>query len=538
MPQACQVDGYPCHDSSFGFGNLLDIPGMVEDAVTRFLGTLVEQVMKPVREMLADTLLATPDVTTNGDVKRLWTAMLGITAGIYGLFVTAGGITVMGYETVQTRYALKEIAPRLLFGVVGAATSLTVMGKAIGLSNAVAHAVMATDMSDAAQGAIKRALPLPITPSSDLFFVMLGLVAGALVLATLIGFVIRVTLMALLAVCAPLALACHAHPLTDPIARLWWRGLTGCLAIQIAQSMTFVLSLKLFFAPGATALGLPAPGGLGTTLAGLSLFWVLFKIPGWALQVVLRGSPVQSPRASAPLRMLKHLAMYQLMGRPYVHGPRRPGGQAGGFGWGGGGPRGPGGRSPSGAGGFGGPPATGRPGRTGGSVPRMRTSSNPRRGGSADPSSQTAPGPRTGTTARARMAVSSRPAPAGGSTPRSRPGTSGPVQPTRGPRTPQRARTQRSPGTARGPAPARRGGPAPTQASSGPPRSPQPASAPAQTRAAAAQGAPTRASAVQPATSPRGRQMALPIPAERVRKRPPRPMQLRLPLEPPRSNSR
>lgn len=227
MPPACKAYGYSCEDDSFSLGGLLDIPGMVEDAITGFLGSLVEQVMKPVREMLADTLLATPDVTSQGDVKQLWTTMLGITGGLYVLFVTAGGITVMGYEAVQARYALKQIAPRLLMGMVAAATSLTVMGKAIGLSNAVAHAIMATDMSDAAQGAIKRALPLPTNPSSELLLVILGLVAGVLVLATLIGFLVRVAVMALLAVCAPLALACHAHPLADPIARMWWRGAGG-----------------------------------------------------------------------------------------------------------------------------------------------------------------------------------------------------------------------------------------------------------------------------------------------------------------------
>ncbi|MGH1555525.1 hypothetical protein ACRAWF_38065 [Streptomyces sp. L7] len=74
---------------------------MIVNAITSFLGLLIEQIMKPIREFLADTLLATPDVTQHADIKRLWTSTLGITAGIYVLFVTAGGITVMGYETVR-----------------------------------------------------------------------------------------------------------------------------------------------------------------------------------------------------------------------------------------------------------------------------------------------------------------------------------------------------------------------------------------------------------------------------------------------------
>lgn len=446
MPPACKAYGYSCEDDSFSLGGLLDIPGMVEDAITGFLGSLVEQVMKPVREMLADTLLATPDVTSQGDVKQLWTTMLGITGGLYVLFVTAGGITVMGYETVQARYTLKQIAPRLLMGMVAAATSLTVMGKAIGLSNAVAHAIMATDMSDAAQGAIKRALPLPTNPSSELLLVILGLVAGVLVLATLIGFLVRVAVMALLAVCAPLALACHAHPLADPIARMWWRGLAGCLAIQVTQSMTFILSLRLFFAPGATSLGLPTLDGLDTTLAGLALFWVLFKIPGWTLQVVLRGSPVQPPRAPAPVHMPKHLAMYQLLG-PYVYGrrpPGRPGRPTGGLGRGGGGPRGPGGRPPGGGGRPGGPPSAGGPGRGAGSRPRGR-GPGPRKGAATPPPrpAPASPGPPA---AGARPPVTSTAAPAEASSSALRPAAVVRVRPAGGPGSPHSARTRRGPG--------------------------------------------------------------------------------------------
>ncbi|WP_280922833.1 hypothetical protein, partial [Streptomyces sp. MZ04] len=350
------------------FGNLLDIPGMVINAITAFLGMLIEQAMKPLRELLADTLLATPDVTKHADIKHLWADAMAITIGIYVLFVTGGGLTVMGYETVQTSYALKQIAPRLVVGIIAAGTSLTVMGKAISLANALAHAIMGTDLSDAGQGLVERALPFALFGPTGIaiYLLLLAVVELVLVIAVLVGFIVRVALMALLAVSAPLALSCHAHPLTDPLARLWWRGLAGCLVIQVAQSIIFILALKLFFAPGATALGIPKADQLGTLLAGLALFWVLFKIPGWTLQVVLRGSPIQQPHAPAPVRMLRHLAMYQLMGR-YLPGgarrPRRAGIRPGGGG--GGGPLRGGGPRPGG-GGAGGRPGGGRPRGPGG----------------------------------------------------------------------------------------------------------------------------------------------------------------------------
>ncbi|MFF4960941.1 hypothetical protein ACFY2Z_28530 [Streptomyces sp. NPDC001222] len=527
---------------------------MIVNAITSFLGMLIEQIMKPVREFLADTLLATPDVTQHADIKRLWTAMLGITGGVYVLFVTAGGITVMGYETVQTRYALKQITPRLLLGMIAAATSLTVMGKAISLSNALTHAIMATDLSDAGQGMVERVLPFALFGAAGLklYVLLLAMVMIALVVAVLIGFLVRVAVMALLAVAAPLMLACHAHPLTDPVARLWWRALAGCLVIQVAQSMTFVLALKLFFAPGATTLGIPKSDQLGTVLAGVALFWVLFKIPGWTLQVVLRGTPVHHPHAPAGVRMLKHLALYRLMDHylPGVGLLRRPGrgGGAGGLGPRRGGPGGGGGRPGGGRGGGGRQPGPGS-GRGGGLrgqgsgwLARSRAGVNsPSQAGSA---AQPAPiGPATRRRRRAGTLSSANTAPGTAGAPQT-PGTP-PARPAVRRRSPIAAspvRTPRGPHAVVHPARARRIRQLtlPITAQRTPARPPQPTQMWLPIRAErAAPGPPpvARALTTPPApTAPglRARQLALPVPAPRVRARPPRPMQLRLPLEPPR----
>ncbi|MFF5010586.1 hypothetical protein ACFY3G_48305 [Streptomyces phaeochromogenes] len=536
-PPACEATGTECDQgTAWGF---LDIPSMIVNAVTSFLGMLIEQIMKPVREFLADTLLATPDVTQHADIKRLWTAMLGLTAGIYVLFVTAGGITVMGYETVQTRYALKQIAPRLLLGMVAAATSLTVMGKAIGMSNALAHAIMATDMTDAGQGMVERVLPFALfgAPGLTLYLLILAVVMIALVLAVLIGFLVRVAVMALLAVAAPLALACHGHPLTDPLARLWWRALAGCLAIQIAQSMTFILALKLFFAPGATTLGIPKSDQLGTMLAGLALFWVLFKIPGWTLQVILRGTPIQNPHAPTGVRVLKHLAMYRLMDHylPGLSQLRRPGRGSGGRGGGGrpgSGGRGGGGRPRPGPGpGPGRGPGGGVPGRGRGWFARGRAALG--RPGHPGPAGR--PGPAGPVTRRRRRAG----AVGGTHAATAATGTPGAASP-RGPRAvihPAQARRIRQlalPITAPR-TPARPARPTqmwlPIRADRVPPPSPtEPRARPP----AMPPSRPAPVSAPARAAVPRTRQLALPVPARRVRLRPPRPMQLRLPLEPPR----
>lgn len=543
-PPACEVTGGDCSPVGWGLDGLFDIPGMLVNAIASFLGTIVEQIMKPLRELLADTLLATPDVTRHADLKRLWTGTMGITVGIYVLFVTAGGVTVMGYETLQTRYAVKQIAPRLLIGMIASATSLTMMGKTISLGNALSHAIMGIGMADAGQGLVERALPFSLfgAPGIKIYLLIVSIVVIALILAVLIGFFVRLAVMALLAVCGPLALACHAHPVTEPMARLWWRALAGCLVIQVAQSMTFIVALKLFFAPGSTAMGIPYSDKLGTMLAGLALFWVLFKIPGWTMQVVFRATPVHNPHAPTAVRILRHLAMYRLMDR-YLPGMPllgRGGGGGGRPGGGGGMPRrGGGGRPPRPGPGTGPGPVAGLTGRgpvpsSAGGSPRVSVS------GAAAGSS----GPGSGTSTPVASS-------AGGSapTPVMRPAQGAPSGRSRVSAAPASSRNPslKGPHTVIHPSQARRTRQLtlPVAAQRVPSRPPRPVQTWLPIRAERTprrQAAPRNESShssVRPPVVPAGprmrsRQLVLPIPAARVRVRPARPAQLRLPLELPR----
>ncbi|MEU8726884.1 hypothetical protein [Streptomyces antimycoticus] len=468
---------------------------------------------------------------------------MDITAGIYVLFVTAGGITVMGYETVQTRYALKQIAPRLLIGMIASAMSLTVMGKAIALGNTLSHAIVGIDMADAGQGLVDRALPFSLfgAPGLKTYLLIVSIVMIVLILAVLIGFVVRVAVMALLAVSGPLALACHAHPLTDPVARLWWRGLAGCLVIQVAQSMTFIVALQLFFAPGATALGIPYSDQLGTMLAGLALFWVLFKIPRWTMQVVFRSTPIHNPHAPTAVRLLRTLALC-LMDR-YLPGTSLL-------------RRGPGGGGQPGGG-------SGRPGRGGGGPPRpgpQPGSPLVRRwlGTGSAATASTAPGSGPGTATGSPTpgslsgpvgaGVARAGAPATGSTtastlPRGPAGRLSTGSRVASPGTSQ----QKGPRTVVHPVQARRMRQLtlPVAAQRVSSRTPRPVQTWLPIRAEhvprphlTTSGSASPSSARPPVgrSVPRmaSRQMVLRIPAERVRVRPVRPVQLRLPLEPPR----
>ena len=60
---------------------------------------------------------------------------------------------------------------------------------------------------------------------------------------------------------APLALACHATPFTDPVAQLWWRSMGGIVAVVVLQAVALHTSLSTFLDPRADlpSHGLPQP---------------------------------------------------------------------------------------------------------------------------------------------------------------------------------------------------------------------------------------------------------------------------------------
>lgn len=87
-------------------------------------------------------MLSTPDLTSNDQVKALWTTSLVTANGVFVLFVMAGGLIVASRETLQTSYGLKEIAPRVAVAGVASNVSLIVCGKVIEVVNAVTAAIV------------------------------------------------------------------------------------------------------------------------------------------------------------------------------------------------------------------------------------------------------------------------------------------------------------------------------------------------------------------------------------------------------------
>jgi len=299
---------------------LPNIPSLVEQAINQLLITLLSAALNPTLDLLGHTLLATPDVTAPGSrIRELWWASAGIANSGFVLLVLAGGILVMTHETLQARYSAKEILPRLAVAFVAANTSLTLAGWAIRLANATSRAVLGAGVDP--QRVAQTLSPLRLLPSPggrDLFLVIVGLLVAGLAVGLLVTCVARAALVAILVAGAPLALALHALPHTEGLARLWWRALGAALGVQVGQALVLVVALRVFFdADRARVLGI-GTGRLADLLVSGGLFWLLLRIPGWARRAVF------GPRTGGLGRMVRGWAIYLAASRFLpVRGRRR-----------------------------------------------------------------------------------------------------------------------------------------------------------------------------------------------------------------------
>ncbi|MEO6701838.1 MAG: hypothetical protein ABIP57_10090 [Jatrophihabitantaceae bacterium] len=323
----------------------------ITKAINAFFGDLVTSALNPLLTLLGQTLLTTPSVDSLPRVGQLWENSRQIAVAAYVLVILAAGVLVMAYETVQTRHSMKEIAPRLVTAFLTANLSLIFCTKAVSFADALSTAVLGQGTDPETAASTLTSLVLNAVTNGGTFLVFIGLGVAGILLALLIGYVIRVAATVILIAAAPLALMCHALPQTDGIARWWWRAFTGVLAIQLAQSMTLVAAMNVFLTPGGFTFFGPTTDGLVNLIVTAALLYILFKIPFWILHHVQAGSG-RSMLGSA----VKGLIAYKTLGMLGLRG-----GSAAGVRRGTGGGRSPGTGGTGGPRGGGGPPRPGAP---------------------------------------------------------------------------------------------------------------------------------------------------------------------------------
>ncbi|MEU0509269.1 hypothetical protein [Amycolatopsis sp. NPDC006125] len=263
---------------------ITDLGACITEAINSAFRGIVDAALSPILELIGHTALSTPTISDLPGIGELWNNSWEIVVAAYGLLILLGGIVVMSHESVQARYSIKEIGPRIPLAFIASALSLFAVDKFIRLANGLTLGVLGDGVNAPSLGNTLQDAVQGIA-AGGLFIILVGLVLVVLGLALLVVYVVRIVITLVLIISGPLFLMCHALPHTDPLARWWWKAMTATLGIQVAQALVLITAVRTFLSGGVHLFG-STLSALGTLVAAIALFFVLFKIPFWLLKAV------------------------------------------------------------------------------------------------------------------------------------------------------------------------------------------------------------------------------------------------------------
>lgn len=274
--------------------------GFVLDGILDWFAAAILDVLDALIGAITGVLLVTPDVTALPQVQALAGRSLWIVDAVFVLvFVAVGVLTMTAGGDERARYTVKDLLPRCVFGFIAAHFSQLLAGKLIETANAVTAALTDGDLDGGgALTAVRTHVAASRGVTTGLLFVACAAIIVMLLAATAFSVVVRFVVALVLTCIAPLALACHALPQTDPLARLWWRSYLGVLAVPIVQGLFLFAGQWMLLDTGhmLPLLGLPGePAGVMNLIIVIVLLWTTVQVPGLMSRYVSTGGRGQNP---------------------------------------------------------------------------------------------------------------------------------------------------------------------------------------------------------------------------------------------------
>jgi hypothetical protein len=274
--------------------NPLFDPQALIDLFFTWLATALLNSFDTIFTAIGTGLLVSPDVTVLPQVQALTGRSVWTVDTVFVLaFLAAGVLTIVAGGEERARYTAKDLLPRLVVGFITAHFSPLFVGQAIGLANGLTAGLAPgdTDRRGALAAIQTHVHNVNSTTAIVLFCVLVALIC-VLLAATTIGMLARFAVLLVLTCAAPLALACHALPQTDPVARLWWRSFGGVLAVPVLQAFTLQAGQWMLEDPTHVLAGLGLPNDPNTVInlfVVVVLLWVTVKIPGLVRRYASQG---------------------------------------------------------------------------------------------------------------------------------------------------------------------------------------------------------------------------------------------------------
>lgn len=296
----------------------IDLPCRTTQAITGWFQSLARSALKPTLGFLADTQLATPEIGSSSmrQAEQIWATSRTIANTCFILMVMIAGVMLMSGQTLPGASLPGPAIIRLVAAFIAMNTSLIVIGYGIQFANGLARSIFMTGADQIDPDQAGRLFAEGVTASiatQGHFFAILMLVVVVLACILAFVYVMRLAIIMVLIGIAPIALMFHALPLTDGLARLWWRGITGALAIQVCQSFVFITALRLLLTQhgdNQPAFAMPTDQAeLVDMLLVIALLYILTCIPRWVARTVWQ--PAQ-PRMLSQL--VKSFVVYKGVG--------------------------------------------------------------------------------------------------------------------------------------------------------------------------------------------------------------------------------
>ena len=266
------------------------------DGLVGWLAEKVVDLLGGLLALLASSLFVSPDVTVLPQVRSIADKSALVINACFILAIIAVGIATMTGDSIQVRYGIKELVPRLVDGYVLSAFSVPLTGQLITIANALTVSMTGTSAptTETITFVDARITAALSDERSALLVAIIGLLIVVLMFMLVGSWLARIGVLLILAGIAPVALACYATPWTQGAADLWWRTTVGCLATPTLQAVGFSTGIDLLINPDANLpilLGLPGSDTLNLLLV-VGVLWVTVKIPSMMRRFVTRpGSP-------------------------------------------------------------------------------------------------------------------------------------------------------------------------------------------------------------------------------------------------------
>jgi hypothetical protein len=244
----------------------------IQHIVSDFLGGLVKDFGDAIVGFINDVnfLTHTPENLSYNDdlVKQFATATQVLADGLLAVVVLVGGYNVMLRPYMGSTYAgALEFLPRLLLGGILINTAAWWCRLAIDANNAACGVFGASNIGEVVS-AVVRAAAIPIAG------LLVSLIVVVMVVLLAIQQLMRLALVDVLLILAPLAALLWILPQSQAWGKLWGRLFVGTVFAQAIQVLTLRLGFNL-------ATGLPplSAAGLLQPLLGIAVLALALKIP-------------------------------------------------------------------------------------------------------------------------------------------------------------------------------------------------------------------------------------------------------------------